>query len=363
MKVVDVLAIGLAAMAALVPVGASAFDNPQAPALSATAIQRQAAELSGQAPALNHLGMSGNPIHILPNLAGQAAREAAGLTGRTPSTVSLLTYHAGGSIMSSNVLIYNIYWLPSTAKLQNGTATSFSASYQSINNGMAAQLPGHGLLAIATQYYQTISSTTTYITNAGGLGGTYVDTAAYPASGCTDSITPGNCVTDAQIITELKRVMALNGWTGGMNKIYMMYTSSGEGSCFATGSSSCAYTAYCAYHSYTTLNNSYVIYGNIPYGSQSYCQGSATMPNLDVGDLAANVATHEIIEAATDPLLNAWFDAGGNEIGDKCAWTFGTNSWTNPSTNVGANLMYSGKYFEFQQEFSNHTSNCLLAGP
>ncbi len=32
------------------------------------------------------------------------------------------------------------------------------------------------------------------------------------------------------------------------------------------------------------------------------------------------VEGHELAEAITDPLLNAWYDSSGNEIGDKCAW-------------------------------------------
>ncbi|MCX6632244.1 MAG: hypothetical protein NTW28_31925 [Candidatus Solibacter sp.] len=32
---------------------------------------------------------------------------------------------------------------------------------------------------------------------------------------------------------------------------------------------------------------------------------------------------HEIEETSTDPLLNAWYDAGGNENADKCAYNYG----------------------------------------
>jgi len=38
----------------------------------------------------------------------------------------------------------------------------------------------------------------------------------------------------------------------------------------------------------------------------------------------ANVSGHELSEALTDPHLNAWYDANGQENSDKCAWTFGT---------------------------------------
>ncbi|MGH7839761.1 MAG: hypothetical protein ACREQC_18345, partial [Candidatus Binataceae bacterium] len=36
----------------------------------------------------------------------------------------------------------------------------------------------------------------------------------------------------------------------------------------------------------------------------------------------ANVISHELSEATTDPEQNAWFDSAGNEIGDKCNFQF-----------------------------------------
>ena len=37
----------------------------------------------------------------------------------------------------------------------------------------------------------------------------------------------------------------------------------------------------------------------------------------------ASVLAHELLEASSDPLLNAWFDTHGEENADKCAWKFG----------------------------------------
>jgi hypothetical protein len=48
----------------------------------------------------------------------------------------------------------------------------------------------------------------------------------------------------------------------------------------------------------------------------------------------ANVTAHEASEARSDPASpGAWYDAAGEENGDKCAWTFGaplvafSNGW------------------------------------
>ena len=57
--------------------------------------------------------------------------------------------------------------------------------------------------------------------------------------------------------------MAVEGLTGGLDKMYVMLTASGEGSCM--NATSCAYTAYCGYHSHIA-GTVPVIYANIPYG-------------------------------------------------------------------------------------------------
>src|SRR5215472_12270371 len=135
--------------------------------------------------------------------------------------------------------IYSIFWVP--PHLQNRGSTSLPASYQNLMSRLAGDYPSHGIDNNNTQYFQTIGAIRTWIGNVGTNAGFYIDTSLFPASSCTDSATRGNCVTDAQIRAEIQRVMSLNGWTGGLNHIFLIYTSSGEGSCFDSSSSTCAY--------------------------------------------------------------------------------------------------------------------------
>ena len=202
-----------------------------------------------------------------------------------------------------------------------------------VADGLATDYAGHDISSNNTQYYQDIASKVTYVSGLstlsgaiGSYGGFYLDTDAYPVSGCVDSVTPKNCITDTQLQTELKKVIALKGWTGGLNKIYMIYTAQGEGSCFtsAGGAANCAYTGYCAYHSSTTIGTTPVIYANEPYGLAADCQVPGTpSPTGDVAaDTAMTSASHEISEAITDPLGGTgWTDTSGYEIGDICAYT------------------------------------------
>jgi hypothetical protein len=290
--------------------------------------------------------------HIFPTV------DLAAQLSRYPSDPGPLVYHAGGVIMNGNTAFYAIYWIP--AHLQNGGATSLPSHYQTVESDLLHDYGGHGIGNNNTQYYQTISGTTTYIQNKANISSTYVDTHAYPSSGCNDTFTPGNCITDAQIQTEIKRVMSLKGWTGGLGKMFLLFTSSGEGSCFDSSGASCAYTQYCAYHSFIS-GSTPIVYGNEPYGELSVCQVPGTpSPNGDpAADTASTSASHEMSEAITDPELDAWYTAQGNEIGDLCAYNYGTNSYDSSK----ANQHWNAHYFELQMEYDNHHRACEQVGP
>ena len=306
-------------------------------------------------------------VHIMPTPNKAAAMQVL------PDVSSLpLTYH-GGPVMTS-AKTYAIFWIPST--LQNGGATSLPAHYQNVQTSLLSLYPGHGIDNNNTQYYQTTHFRffyfTNYIQNTGSFAASYVDTNPYPASGCSDGVTGSNCITDAQVQAEIQRVITLNGWTPNIDTMFFLYTSSGEGSC---AGASCAYTDYCAYHSYfTNSSGAPVIYGNMPYADTNYCQVPGTpSPNGDApGDAAATVTSHELTEAITDPELNAWYGQNlSDEIGDKCAWNYGTNTWDSGQANqswpeslgiyiIGHGPIYN---FELQQEWDQHANACVQVGP
>lgn len=106
---------------------------------------------------------------------------------------------------------------------------------------------------------------------------------------------------------------------------------------------------YCAYHSATTCSGQTLQYGFFwNLDGDPGCNPNDTSGLHSQGLSAlANVAAHETQEARTDPELNAWFDSSGNEIGDKCAWTFG------PSTVTFTN----GSQWKLQGEWSNSAYN------
>jgi hypothetical protein len=309
--------------------------------------------------------------HMLPP--SKAAARTFEAFNNTPSgggpVVGALTYH-GGPVMTTAVT-YAIFWTPST--LQNGAATSLSTSYENILTNFLSLYPGHSIANNNTQYYSTSGSGlfhfTNYITNTGSFGGSYVDATPYPASACSDPVTPSNCLSDAQIQAEVSKVMGIQGWSGGLNHIFFVYTGSGEGSCSSAG---CAYTNYCAYHGYFNSGSTTVLYGNMPYAAAGYCQAGSAPNGAADGDAAASITSHELTEAMTDPELNAWYSATGSEIGDLCAWNYGTNTWDGGLANESWPVSLSSLYiighppvynFELQMEYSNHSASCVQVGP
>ena len=338
------------------------------PAAPAGNILEQETSANLGLPSLSATTASGAIAHFMPNrqLAGQIAAQRAYNPAATD--VGPLAYHAGGQIMPS-VTAYAIYWVP--AKLQDGTTVpGWPAAYQNLLTQFLTDYPSHSHAANTTQYYQTVSGVTSYISGGGSFGGAYVDTSAFPASGCKGKTYPKNCMTDAQIVAEIKKVMTLKGWTPGINKMYFVFTPKFEESCFDSSTGSpCSYTYYCAYHSAYGTTASPVIYANMPYAAAPGCVYSTTPNGNAEADTAASVTSHELIEAVTDPFGNAWYTSAGNEIGDLCAWNYGTNTWGATATK-NANEFWNGHYYELQQEYDNHAAavggtakGCVQAGP
>ena len=298
----------------------------------------------------------GHTAHVFP--------QKRALPGATSIDTGPLLYH-GGPIMPK-ITLFTIYWLPAT--LPNGQPATMVSGYQTILNQLAADYVGHDISSITTQYYQTISGATTYVsglpsevTSTGSLGGTYVDTDPYPASVCSMAAFPGNCLDDAQLRAEMLKVIRLNKWKAGLDRMYLVFTAKGLGSCMDAAGKNCDTpgSGYCAYHSHAALNKVPVIYGNMPYAYPAGCSGTSNSPNNNVdADTEATALTHEVSEAITDPEGTAWFSAQGNEIGDLCAYNYGTNTYDGGA----ANQFWNGHYYEVQREFDDHLYALAIPG-
>ena len=152
--------------------------------------------------------------------------------------------------------------------------------------------------------------------------------------------------SDAQIQTEA--VAAINHFGLGTSVNIQIVVAT------PTGHSAAGFiSSYCAYHGAIAAHPS-ATYTNLPYLTDAGAGCGANSVNGSNGNLdgVSIVEGHELAEAVTDPLVNvnsAWYDANGNEIGDKCAWT----SLGNITTSAGT--------FAMQPLWSNALNNCTMS--
>jgi IPT/TIG domain len=298
-----------------------------------------------------------------------------------PPTTGALTYH-GVRVMNSST-VRTVFWDPSS--LPAG-ASHFGANYSSLINqfvgDIAVDSPGAtNVFASDTQYTDT---TLGHITGNIAYGGTYTDTHAFPdTSTRTNCPAPAPCLTDTQLETELREVViATNGWpTHTWTNSYAIMTPPGVNVCidWASGGAlgrPCSGTEFCAYHTwgdfFAPVDDPIEIYAVEPsfnYGAGcdlsplGYPQG----PNGNIADITINTLSHELNEEITDPTAiccpgqGGWFDANGEENGDKCAYNFGYR--VGSTANGDYNQVVNGHPYLLQREWSNAISGCYQTGP
>ncbi|MBE3568477.1 MAG: hypothetical protein IMW90_22405 [Thermogemmatispora sp.] len=239
-----------------------------------------------------------------------------------------LQYH-GGPVMAGVVQVYAIFWEPMGA---------VSANYNSLLLRYFGDIGSSPLYQLNQEYPNASGAYSTGVT----LAGSWLDSSPYPESPLLDS----------DIQNEVSRAQQVNGWQASLQTIFFVFTEQNEDICTDSTYSECASNSFCAYHNYF---GTATIYAAMPYAASFNCNPGSS-PNNDDADQTINVTSHEEMEAATDPELNAWIDANGQEIGDKCAWSFG------PLDAQGGDVVWNGHEYIVQQEWDNSISGCDL-GP
>jgi hypothetical protein len=161
------------------------------------------------------------------------------------------------------------------------------------------------------------------------LAGTWSDPSAVPTQ-----------PTDAQVQAEAVSAVGHFGIGTSVNVQVIVATPTGH-------SESGFGTVFCAYHGPIAARPN-VTYTYLPYMTDvgASCGANSVGHPLDGVSI---VEGHELAETITDPLINAWRDASGNEIGDKCAWT-----------NL-ANITTSNGTYAVQPLWSNQANGCVLS--
>lgn len=238
--------------------------------------------------------------------------------------------YGGGPVMGGTTNVYAIFWEPTG---------NVSANYNSLIQRYFGDVGGSSLYNNNTQYTDSSGNVPSNTT----LAGSWVDNSAYPESPLLDS----------DIQNEVTNAQNANGWGSSIDNIFFVFTEAGQDLCFDSSRSQCASNAFCAYHNFFGSNT---IYAAMPYAASFSCNPGSS-PHGDDADQTINVTSHEQMEAATDPLLNAWTDSNGQEIGDKCAWQFG------PLDGQGGDVNFNGNDYILQEEWDNNIGGCTPSGP
>ncbi len=242
-----------------------------------------------------------------------AARPLTSLSHAAPAVITGALINHGGPVQTAPRVFVD-YW---------GWASDPSGE-QAYLNRFLSSVGGTFWLGTVNQYGAG--------SPGGLLAGTWSDPAAIPT-------TP----TDAQIQAEAATAANHFGTGTSVNVEIVVAT--------PTGHSTAGFgSQYCAYHGpIASLPN--VTYTDLPYLTDA--GGNCGMGKVNGGngrlDGVSIVEGHELAESITDPLVNAWLDSGGNEIGDKCAWS-----------GLG-NLNLHGNSFAMQPLWSNAANGCVMS--
>jgi len=276
---------------------------------------------------------------ITPTVSGAQHQPKA---GANPS----ILYH-GGPVLATNTAhplhVYYIFYGQWATKDPGGPA---------IMTSFMQNLGGSPYWNILTTYKET--SGATIQNNTALLKKTYTDTGSQ-----------GSNLSDTTLQTVVSSAISGGHLPLDPTAIYEVLTSPevNETSGFCS--------SYCGFHGHTTISGKDIKYAFIgdpvhctSYGGVADCQGLSTnitaSPNNDPGvDAMISVIAHETEEATSDPDLNAWYFASGNENGDQCAYTYGT---TTPAGNGSVyNITLGGKKYAIQQDWVAPNLGCAMS--
>jgi hypothetical protein len=234
-----------------------------------------------------------------------------------------------GPVMAGTAKVYVIFWEPQESFV--------SSHYNSLILRYFRDVGGTGLYNNNIQYNDTAGAAP----DSARLAGSWVDASPYPSS----------TLQDSNVQAEVSRAQSTNGWAAAITHVFFVFTAQNEVICSGPA---CSFTTFCGYHSAFGSNS---IYAAVPYVSGVQGCETPSSPNHDDADSAINIASHEQMEAATDPLLNAWTDSTGMEIGDKCAFNFAA------TRSNGADINWDGDPYIVQKEWDNTRGACAIKGP
>jgi hypothetical protein len=268
---------------------------------------------------------------ILPTL--NAVHEQVSAPSNAAVIAAPIKYH-GGPIMNNSAgsTIYFIWY----GNWTGNTATTILPDF-------AGHLEGTHYWKINTTYTDSANKAIPNLLKYGGA-----TSVAYPY---------GAALSDAQVQKVVSTAITTNKLPKDPNGIYFVLTSAD-----VTATSGFC-TDYCGWHTYASIggtNIKYSFVGNAAH-CPNVCEPQSTSPNGNAGaDAMASIIAHEAEETVTDPLMNGYYDANGEENGDKCAWQWGA-LYAAPNGSA-YNMFVGNKKYLVQQNWLNvGAGQCVTA--
>jgi hypothetical protein len=261
----------------------------------------------------------------------KAARHGAGLASEAGPTYPDVIWHDGSILPAAATTA--IFWGKKWGKSSfvSDKITGLDSWYEGFaHSGYAATVDEY--TGTGTQQVEPLST----------YQGHVIDTTSAPKSApSTSTIEKEVC----KVLGEHSKLLVSNGY-------YAVYVDTPRGS-----------ANYCAWHSWGSCNHKLIEFSFFfDLDGDPGCDPQDTS-GLHSQGLAAlvNVTGHELSEARSDPRGTAWFDSLGSEIGDKCAWAFGTpllefsngtlwkiqGNWSNAHYNANNGSAYENESGEF----------------
>jgi hypothetical protein len=285
------------------------------------------AEAALQAEAVS----SGGSAHALP--LGQDARPPGSGSPR-------LSYYGGRVIENAEVVA--VFW------------------GEGVSGEVKAGMGDFYEAALKSSYVDWLSEYDTNVTAVNGSRGTgqHIGRGGLKQAVVVHPKAQRGLLTDADIRRELTaQISARKLPAPGPNTLYMVHFPAGV-QIELQGSRSCEAGGFCAYHNSFLRRGKEVDYGVLPdLGAGSGCDTGCGR-GATVFDNQTAVASHELIEAITDPQVGlakvlgpplAWYDAAGGEIGDLC------------NGQLGRLRAASGRSYTVQKEWSNKAKACVVS--
>jgi len=222
-----------------------------------------------------------------------------------------MTFH-GGTVLASNhtmAIFWGTSW-PGGSDIVGGIDSFFGG------------WGGSHMAGDSTEYTGTNGQVTR---NSTYVGHTFDTTAA-----------PSRALSVSSAVAEACKISGNNPIA---DAVYFIYTDTGAG-----------HVSYCAWHSWGTCSNGAPV--QVAYMPNitglAGCDPGNNAGHSQVLEALANVTSHELSEAITDPRGAGWFDSSNGENGDKCAWAF-----------QGIETLSNGSQWYLQGEWSNaaYTAN------